>query len=310
VPGGRAGARAPAGRRLREAPGERPSRARHPTGPGRLAAVALALALVIVVVALIARGPIGSSRQPKARAIVTITIPEGFTRIQIAQLAREKGLTGSYLQAANGTPSFDPSRYGAPRGLPNLEGFLFPATYQLYAGSPAQALLARQLEAFEERFGPQLEQAAKHLGLTPYQLLIVASMVQREAGIRSDFPRIAAVIYNRLRAGMSLGIDATIRYALGDPSGPLSEAQLHTNSPYNTRLHKGLPPTPISNPGMEAIEAAAHPAQVGYLYYVASPSGCGESVFADTYEEFEQDAAAYHRAVAENGGNPPLCRRR
>lgn len=272
--------------------------------------VAIALAGLIVALALIGRGRGGSGHAEKPRAVVTITIPEGFTRMQIAALAREKGLTGSYLQAAASMHAFNPARYGAPRSLANLEGFLFPATYQLYAGSPAEALVARQLEAFEERFSPQLAAAARRLGVTPYQLLIVASMVQREAGIRSDFPRIAAVIYNRLRAGMDLGIDATIRYALNDLAGPLSEAQLHTESPYNTRLHRGLPPTPIANPGMEAIEAAAHPASVGYLYYVAAPNGCGESVFANTYEEFERAAAAYHQAVAENGGRPPVCRRR
>ncbi len=307
---GAPGARAQMGRRGRPERPRRPQQPARPSGPGRFVALAVALAGLIVALALIGRSASGSGRAQKPRAIVTITIPEGLTRTQIAALAREKGLTGSYVQAAASMRAFNPARYGAPRSLANLEGFLFPATYQLYAGSPATALVARQLEAFEERFGPQLAAAAGHLGLTPYQLLIVASMVQREAGVRADFPRIAAVIYNRLHAGMDLGIDATIRYALGDLSGPLSEAQLRTPSPYNTRLHKGLPPTPIANPGMEAIEAAAHPAAVGYLYYVASPSGCGESVFANTYEEFEQAASAYRQAVAENGGRPPVCRRR
>jgi UPF0755 protein len=151
---------------------------------------------------------------------------------------------------------------------------------------------------------------------TPYQLLTVASMVEREAQIPADRPRIAAVIYNRLSQGMPLGIDATIYYAVELKSGvatythELTEAQLHIDSPYNTRLHTGLPPTPISNPGLASIEAAAHPAHVPYLYYVAGADGCGEQVFSTTAAQFEVNAAAYHAAVARNGGHPPACRKK
>ena len=134
-------------------------------------------------------------------------------------------------------------------------------------------------------------------------------MIEREAEIARDRPLIAAVIYNRLRMGMALGIDATIRYALQDYTHPLTEAQLHTPSPYNTRLHTGLPPTPISNPGLASIEAAAHPARVSYLYYVAAADGCGDLVFSDSYSEFLQDAAAYQDALAANGGRVPTCPR-
>ena len=109
---------------------------------------------------------------------------------------------------------------------------------------------------------------------------------------------------------MPLGIDATIRYALNDFSKPLTEAQLQTNSPYNTRTHRGLPPTPISNPGVASIEAAAHPAHVPYLYYVNGADGCGELVFSTSDAEFEHNAAAYREALTRNGGRVPTCRKR
>lgn len=243
-----------------------------------------------------------------APVVVRVLIPEGETRSQIAIRAHAAGLTGSYLTAAKRSSLLDPAHYGAPPGTPNLEGFLFPATYDVYRGSPAGRLVEEQLTAFTERFGePQIRRAAE-LHITPYQLLIVASMIEREAQLPGDRPKVAAVIYNRLRLGMPLGIDATIRYALDDYTHPLTAAQLALDSPYNTRIHLGLPPTPISNPGLASIEAAAHPAHVSYLYYVAGADGCGEQVFSTTNAQFEHDAAAYREALAANGGRVPTCR--
>jgi len=150
--------------------------------------------------------------------------------------------------------------------------------------------------------------------VTPYGLLTVASMVEREAQTSHDRPLIAAVIYNRLHADMPLGIDATIYYAVELQLGvatythELTEAQLHIESPYNTRTHTGLPPTPVSNPGLASIEAAAHPAHVPYLYYVAGADGCGEQVFSTSEAAFERNVAAYKAAVQNNGGHPPVCK--
>jgi UPF0755 protein len=270
-----------------------------------------ALAIIAVGAFALARA-LPSSKPPPApvvRPIVRITIPEGETRRQIALIAKAKGLTGSYLGAARRSSLLNPTRYGAPRGIPNLEGFLFPATYELYAGSAASKLVAEQLYAFEENFGAAEIRRARAMGITPYQLLIVASMVEREALLERDRPRVAAVIYNRLRLGMPLGIDSTIRYALNDYTEPLTEAQLHDDSPYNTRTHLGLPPTPISNPGVASIEAAAHPAHVPYLYYVNGADGCGELVFSTSYAQFEHNSAAYQQALSRNGGRVPTCRR-
>lgn len=237
-------------------------------------------------------------------------IPEGYTRAQIAALAHADGLRGSYLAASKHSMQLRPSRYGAPPGTPSLEGFLFPATYEMYAGAPASRLVSEQLAAFRENFGGGEVHRAKLLAVTPYQLLIVASIVEREAAISHDRPLVAAVVYNRLSQNMSLGIDSTLRYALHDFTHPLTEAELASGSPYNTRTHKGLPPTPISNPGAAAIKAAARPAKVSYLYYVAGADGCGEQVFSTGYADFEHNAAAYREALRKNGGHVPTCKKR
>jgi cell division protein YceG involved in septum cleavage len=282
----------------------------------RLRVGALLLVVVAVLGGLVAFALLrskASAKPPPPIAVVSVTIPEGETAVQIAQIASAKGLTGSYLRAASKaarhTALLDPAHYGAPGGTRSLEGFLFPATYEMFAAAPARQLLAKQLTAFGENFGPALERRARALHITSYQLLIVASMIEREALLARDRPRVAAVIYNRLRLGMPLGIDSTIRYALHDYSKPLTDAQLRIDSPYNTRIHHGLPPTPISNPGLAAIGAAAHPAHVPYLYYVNGADGCGELVFSTSYAEFERNAAAYHAALASHGGRVPSCRR-
>ena len=177
----------------------------------------------------------------------------------------------------------------------------------MYPGAPVSRLVEEQLIAFQRTLRRRQSIArARALHVTPYQLLIVASMVEREAQIPGDRPKIAAVIYNRLRAAACRwGSTRRIYYAVELRSGiatythELTEAQLHIDSPYNTRTHVGLPPTPISNPGLASIEAAAHPAHVPYLYYVAGADGCGEQVFSTTLAEFEANAAAYQAAVEQ-----------
>jgi UPF0755 protein len=272
----------------------------------------LALALVAGAVWL-AIDRLTNTHHSRATALPIVThvlVPEGDTRRQIAARAHAAGLTGSYLAASKRSVLLDPAHYGAPPGTPNLEGFLFPATYDLYRDNLASRLVHEQLIAFTERFGDDDIRRAHELHVTPYKLLIVASMVEREAQLPGDRSSVAAVIYNRLRLGMPLGVDATIRYALDDYTRPLTAAQLALDSPYNTRTHHGLPPTPISNPGLASIDAAAHPAHVGYLYYVAGADGCGEQVFSDSFAQFEQDAAAYREALRANGGRVPACRKK
>lgn len=280
----------------------------------RLSAL-LALVAVIAAVILLLHGHQTKTVSPPATpAVVKVLIPEGKTRMQITQIATADGLKGSYRVASRHSPLLDPAAYGAKKGTPDLEGFLFPATYDMDPGASVNRLVEEQLTAFRENFGSSEIARARALHVTPYQLLIVASMVEREAQVPSDRSKIAAVIYNRLAQGMPLGIDASIYYAIELKTGvatythELTEAQLHVNSAYNTRTHVGLPPTPISNPGTASIEAAAHPAHDAYLYYVAGADGCGEQVFSNTLAEFETHDAAYKAAVARNGGRPPTCK--
>ncbi|HEY2217274.1 MAG TPA: endolytic transglycosylase MltG, partial [Solirubrobacteraceae bacterium] len=253
------------------------------------------------------------SKPPPKVITVKVVIPEGYTRHQIADLVREDTLSGEYLKATVHSRLLNPRHYGAPKGTSNLEGFLFPATYELRAGASVQRLVDEQLVAFRRRFGTADTRRAHELGVTPYEMLTVASLIEREAQTEHDRPLIAAVIYNRLHEGIPIGIDAAIYYAVEQQkgiatyTGELTQSMLKIDSPYNTRTHKGLPPTPIANPGEASIHAAAHPAHVPYLYYVAGADGCGEQVFSKTEVEFEKNVAAYDAAVKKNGGKPPKC---
>jgi UPF0755 protein len=298
-----------------------------PQGPGRRRGWRAPAARAGAVLALLAAGAViwllvhalhgTSSPKPIPTPVaVKVLIPEGKTRLQIAQIASSEGLTGSYRVASRRSALLNPAHYGAPRDTPDLEGFLFPATYDMNPGASVGELVNEQLIAFRQRFGASQIRRAHELGATPYELLTVASMIEREAQTSHDRPLIAAVIYNRLHQGMPLGIDATIYYAvelqrgIATDTNELTEAELHIDSPYNTRTHTGLPPTPISNPGLASIEAAAHPAHVSYLYYVAAADGCGEQAFSTSEAAFERNVAAYRAAVQANGGHPPTCKRK
>ena len=239
-------------------------------------------------------------------ATIDVTIPEGRSRREIAPISQRAGLTGDYLDASRrfkGT--LNPFRYDAPRGTRSLEGFLFPATYELRPGAPARDLVERQLKAFREKFAGVDLKRARSKQLTAYDVLIIASMVEREAQRAKERPLIAAVIYNRLKDGIPLGIDATTRYVLNKPSGALTRSELAMDSPYNTRKRAGLPPTPIGNPGLASIRAAAAPANVHFRYFVVKPGTCGEHAFSSTYDQFQQDSARYDAARDEAGGKSP-----
>jgi uncharacterized YceG family protein len=138
-------------------------------------------------------------------------------------------------------------------------------------------------------------------------VLTIASMVEAEAATPHDMALVASVIYNRLRDGMPLQIDATTRYATGNYSHPLTEQELKSNSPYNTRTHTGLTPTPIDSPGLQSIKDAAHPPQTGYLYFVVKPCGNGSMVFSSNYQQFLDDTARYQAAQSKLGRSPTHC---
>jgi UPF0755 protein len=222
---------------------------------------------------------------------VRLTIPEGYRLTQIAQRVQQvAGIPAArFLKVANdGTWSLLPYLAAGK----SLEGFLFPQTYEFLAhGTTARDVISRLLHEFgSEVAGLPWDNATARLGLTPYQVVIVASMIEREARVPRDRPLIAAVIYNRLRSGMSLGIDATVAYIDPDPSNGLTNSDLHIHSPYNTRLHPGLPPTPIASPGLASLRAALQPANVDYLYYVLCGAD-GHHAFSRTAARFERDKA-------------------
>jgi UPF0755 protein len=238
------------------------------------------------------------------RNIINVTIPEGRARGEIAPLVKQAGVKGSYIRATERSRHLNPRRYGAPRGS-SLEGFLFPATYELKRGATVRALVAKQLEAFKTNFAKVGMSYARRKNLTPYDVVTIAAMVEREASLDRERPLIAAVIYNRLKEGIPLGIDATIRYATKNWTRPLRVSELKINSAYNTRTHQGLPPGPIGNPGLASLKAAAHPARAGYLFYVVKPCGNGAHAFSSTDAEFQRDVNKYNAARAKKGGKSP-----
>ena len=242
---------------------------------------------------------------PPAAPVTEITITPGRTRRQVDTLLRAQGVKGSYFADTHFSRVLDPSSYGAPRRTNSLEGFLFPDTYQLREPISIPALVTDQLTDFKRQFARVNMSYARSKHLTAYDVLIIASMIEGEAQTSGDRARVASVIYNRLRLGMPLGIDATTRYAVDNYTSPLTAAQLNSSSPYNTRNHTGLPPTPIGNPGLASIEAAAHPANSHYLYFVVKVCGNGAMVFESNYQQFQRDVAQYQTARARRGGNSP-----
>jgi uncharacterized YceG family protein len=237
--------------------------------------------------------------QAPVKKVAAVTIPEGYSREQAAPLAEEAGLTGSYLDATVHSKYLDPARYGG-KDAKDLEGFLFPDTFELKPKAPVADLVQLQLEDFKRRIKGVDMSYAKKKNLTVYDVVTIASMIEREAMVDKERPLVAAVIYNRLHEGMPLGIDATTRFATGNYEEPLTESELAIDSPYNTRTSAGLPPGPIGSPGLASIEAAAHPAKVDYLFYVVKPGGCGEHAFSSTEAEFEADVARYNEAGGES----------
>ncbi|MEA2420473.1 MAG: hypothetical protein QOE60_2679, partial [Thermoleophilaceae bacterium] len=234
--------------------------------------------------------------------VVQITIPEGLSRTEVAP--RVKRLRGSYVKQTRRNPALDPHDYGA-KGAKSLEGFLFPATYELKKGRPVRILVDQQLTAFKRNFESVGLRYARSKNLTPYDVLTIASLVEREAAVDKERPIIASVIYNRLHVGLRLDIDATTRFVTGNWTRPLRVSELQNPSPYNTRVHTGLPPGPIGSPGLASIKAAAHPAKTDYLFYVAVVCGKGRHRFAATDAGHQRNVAIYERERAKHGGKSP-----
>jgi UPF0755 protein len=229
-----------------------------------------------------------------------VIFPEGFTRREMAdrvEAVREIAIdtrnvtprltrTGYLLASAAAVP---PPAFRRDWSRGNIEGFLFPATYEFTKVTTARKLVRDQLRHFRQQWRKVDLGYARSKNLTPYDVLIIASMVEKETVAPEERRLVAAVIYNRLRLGMALGIDATIRYGRNVPgTEPLKVSDLESDSPYNTRKRLGLPPTPISNPGLASMLAAARPARVDYLYFVRKPDGVHHFFTASEAEFFRK----------------------
>jgi UPF0755 protein len=243
---------------------------------------------------------------PPAVPTTQVTLIPGKSRQQIDALLRSQHVKGSYKAATRGSGLLNPASYGAPRHVGSLEGFLWPSTYFVTEPIKISQLVAKQLTAFKQAFATVSMSWARRHGFTPYQVLIVASIVEDETPSGHDRPLIASVIYNRLRQGTLLQMDSTVRFAADNYTTPITQSQLGSHSPWNTYVHKGLPPTPIDSPGIAAIRAAAHPANTNYLFFVAKPCGNGSSLFASTYQQFQAEEARYNNARKARGGRSPV----
>ncbi len=233
-----------------------------------------------------------------------VIFPEGFTRRDMAdrvdavrEIAVDKrGVTPrltktGYLQASGA--AVPPAEFRKHRKLSSIEGFLFPATYEFTELTSSGKLVRDQLRAFGRQWRKVKLRYARSKNLTPYDVLIIASMIEKETVAPEERRLVAAVIYNRLRNRMPLGIDATIRYGLDVPgTEPLKRSDIESNSPYNTRRRLGLPPTPISNPGLASMRAAARPAAFDYLYLVLKPDVV-HHFFTASESEFCQKSLEY-----------------
>lgn len=228
-----------------------------------------------------------------------IVFPEGFTRREMADRVRAVAKIADRKRHTH-TRLSRPAYIAATRAarvpsclegtVPTIEGFLFPATYEFFRKTTSAQLVNDQLKAFCDKWNLVDLSYSRSRNLTPYDVLTIASMVEKEAVVPAERRLVAAVIYNRLRADMPLGIDATLRYGLNiPPTESIRESQLQSDSPYNTRKHAGLPPTPIANPGLASINAAAHPAKVNYLYFVRKPDK-KHHFFTASYQAFQNYA--------------------
>lgn len=233
-----------------------------------------------------------------------VTVPEGYTVFANAGLPAPGTVVQRLVDPENGIPRLNQQRIMElllsgtvrsqfqPQGVGNLEGFLFPDTYRLEEDEGAPALVNQMVQRFDQiateaGIGDATARVNQATGgevqITPYQAVIVASLIEREAAVPEERAKMARVIYNRLAQGIPLGIDASLNYALGHPA--TTESDLATDSPYNLREVAGLPPTPIAVPGRASLQAAVAPAAGEWLYYVLADD-TGRHTFTDTYDEF------------------------
>ncbi len=289
----------------------RPSRRQLRTRRALALAGLLGALAVVGVLGSLALGAFRETSPPPAPVVapppkpLKIVFPEGFTIEQMAEritavntIAKQRRNVKPKLRAAEyerlTRRSKLPGQFAGDGKSRPLEGFLFPATYEFLPKTTTRQLVNKQLVAFHKAWDQLDLGYARSKNLTPYDVLIIASMVEKETLAPEERPKVAAVIYNRLKAGMTLGIDATLRYGLDiPPTESIRQSQLDSNNPYNTRKLPGLPPTPIANPGLASMQAAAHPAKVDYLFFARKPD--------KVHHFFTANEAEFLRYLAQHG---------
>jgi peptidoglycan lytic transglycosylase G len=239
--------------------------------------------------------------------VIPLVVPEGFNMFDIADLAQQEGLvTRDEFLAAAADPA--PIRDFAP-AAPNLEGFLFPATYEFPRHVTAAEMVQAMVKKFRDEWAtlPQPESSARRGPAPPVEEVVtLASLVERETPLDAERPLVAGVFVNRLARHMPLECDPTVAYALalaGLSTGPLTDADLHFKSPYNTYENVGLPPGPIANPGEASLRAALDPPPTDYLYFVANTEG--GHFFSKTLAEHNRNVARYRKLRSEQEQAPP-----
>jgi UPF0755 protein len=227
------------------------------------------------------------------------TVIEGWTRWDIADsLAHVPELKLSDSQQALALMDDTSGIRDLDKDAKDLEGYLFPATYSYPPETKPPAVVAGMVKRFRQLWTPERAEKARALGMTPRQIVIIASLIETEAKLKEERPKIASVIYNRLKKNMALGIDSTIIYASKlagkwRNDGKVYLSDVNRRSPYNTRIFSGLPPGPVGNPGENSIDAALNPAQTDYLYYVREPSrDDGAHNFYNSSADFEKGVRA------------------
>ncbi len=233
---------------------------------------------------------------PESRADSRMVLPEGLRLEQTVAIAAESTSLpkSDFLKALQNPAQLDLPSWAKDRP----EGFMFPASYDLTGEETARSLLQQLVRRFNQASAEVgIEERAGDVGLSPYQVMVVASLLQAEVA-PNDFSKVARVIYNRLDQDMPLQLDSTVSYALGVTDLQLNEEQLKTSSPYNTYIRSGLPPRPINSPGEAAIDAALSPAKGKWLYFVSVDPATKETKFAKTYERFLELKAEFQANVA------------
>ncbi len=220
-----------------------------------------------------------------------VTIPEGYTLKEIAAALEREGLSAAGSFLAQATDPVLVARLGLD--APSMEGYLFPETYYFTYGVTGREIIETMLSALKKKYPPDFQRRAQELGMSMHQVLTLASIIEEEAAVEPERPIISGVFHNRLKRGMPLQADPTVRYALGGYRGALTEKMMKTPSPYNTYLHPGLPPGPISSPGISSIKAALYPEKTPYIYFVAGKDGTHK--FSSTLREHNRAVRALKR---------------